>query len=81
MHRIAYVDGTAASRVAKADDGKPQRLLRGEHTLPAWSDDGHAIAIAAPKHGEACGYAGPVVNWSNQTPSARRYTKRSPTEN
>ena len=32
--------------VATADGRNPQRLLKGKFLLPAWSDDGKAIAVA-----------------------------------
>jgi hypothetical protein len=51
LTRIAYVDGKGDLWVARADGGKPQRLLRGDYTLPAWSDDGRAIAVAERKDG------------------------------
>jgi hypothetical protein len=51
LNRIAYVDGKGDVWVARADGGTPQRLLRGDYTLPAWSDDGRAIAIAERKDG------------------------------
>ena len=51
LNRIAYVDGKGDLWVARADGGKPQRLLRGDFTLPAWSDDGRAIAVAERKDG------------------------------
>ena len=51
LNRIAYVDGKGDLWVARADGGKPQRLLRGDYTLPAWSDDGRAIAVAERKDG------------------------------
>ena len=51
LNRIAYVDGKGDLWVARADGGGPQRLLRGDYTLPAWSDDGRAIAVAERKDG------------------------------
>ena len=51
LNRIAYVDGKGDLWVARADGGKPQRILRGDYTLPAWSDDGRAIAVAERKDG------------------------------
>ncbi|MCU0249715.1 MAG: hypothetical protein MUE61_05875 [Vicinamibacterales bacterium] len=51
LNRIAYVDGKGDLWVARADGGRPQRLLRGDYTLPAWSDDGRAIAVAERKDG------------------------------
>jgi hypothetical protein len=49
LNRIAYVDGRGDLWVAEADGRNPRRLLKGEFTLPAWSDDGSAIAIAEKK--------------------------------
>jgi hypothetical protein len=51
LNRIAYVDAKGDLWVARADGGKPQRVLRGDFTLPAWSDDGRAIAVAERKDG------------------------------
>jgi hypothetical protein len=51
LNRIAYVDGKGDLWVARADGERPQRLLRGDYTLPAWSDDGRAIAVAERKDG------------------------------
>jgi hypothetical protein len=51
LNRIAYVDGKGDVWVARADGARPQRLLRGDYTLPAWSDDGRAIAVAERKDG------------------------------
>lgn len=49
MHRIAYVDGKGDLWVARVDGSDPQRLLKGNFTLPAWSDDGKLIAVAERK--------------------------------
>jgi hypothetical protein len=49
LNRIAYVDGNGDLWVARADGTNPRRLLKGDFTLPAWSDDGKAIAIAEKK--------------------------------
>jgi len=46
LNRIAYVDGKGDLWVAMADGRNPQRLLKGNFILPAWSDDGKAIAVA-----------------------------------
>ena len=46
LNRIAYVDGKGDLWVATADGRNPQRLLKGNFILPAWSDDGKAIAVA-----------------------------------
>jgi hypothetical protein len=51
LNRVAYVDHRGDLWVATADGRKPQRLLRGEFTLPAWSDDGRVIAVAERKNG------------------------------
>lgn len=51
LNRIAYVDGKGDVWVAGADGRKPQRILKGDFTLPAWSDDGRALAIAERKDG------------------------------
>jgi len=49
LNRIAYVDGKGDLWVAAADGSKPRRLLKGDFTLPAWSDDGRTIAVAEKK--------------------------------
>jgi len=46
LNRVAYVDGRGDLWVAHADGRSPQRLARGNFTLPAWSDDGRLIAVA-----------------------------------
>ena len=51
LNRIAYVDGNGAFWVASADGRDARRLLKGDFTLPAWSDDGKAIAVAEKKDG------------------------------
>jgi hypothetical protein len=51
LNRIAYVDGNGDLYVAAADGRNPRRLLKGNFTLPAWSDDGKAIAIAEKRDG------------------------------
>jgi hypothetical protein len=51
LNRIAYVDAKGDLWVAAADGSKAQRLLKGHFTLPAWSDDGKAIAVAEKKDG------------------------------
>lgn len=51
LNRIAYVDGKGDLWVASADGRHPRRLLTGDFTLPAWSDDGKAIAVAEKKDG------------------------------
>jgi Tol biopolymer transport system component len=49
LNRIAYVNGKGDLWVASADGRSPQRLLKGDFTLPAWSDDGRTIAVAERK--------------------------------
>ena len=51
LNRIAYVDGNGDLWVAAADGRNARRLLKGDFTLPAWSDDGKAIAVAEKKDG------------------------------
>lgn len=51
LNRIAYVDGKGDLWVASADGRSARRLLKGDFTLPAWSDDGKAIAVAEKKDG------------------------------
>ena len=51
LNRIAYVDGKGDLWVASADGRNARRLLKGDFTLPAWSDDGKAIAVAEKKNG------------------------------
>jgi hypothetical protein len=51
LNRIAYVDGKGDLFVADADGRRARRILRGDYTLPAWSPDGRAIAIAERKDG------------------------------
>jgi len=51
LNRIAYVDGNGDLWIAAADGRNAKRLLKGKFTLPAWSDDGKAIAIAEKKDG------------------------------
>lgn len=51
LNRIAYVDGEGDLWVASADGREARRLLKGDFTLPAWSDDGKAIAVAEKKDG------------------------------
>ena len=51
LNRIAYVDGKGDLWIAAADGRDAQRLLKGNFTLPAWSDDGKAIAVAEKKDG------------------------------
>jgi hypothetical protein len=51
LNRIAYVDGKGNLWIASADGRNARRLLKGDFTLPAWSDDGKAIAVAEKKDG------------------------------
>jgi len=51
LNRIAYVDGKGDLWIASADGRNAERILRGKFTLPAWSDDGKAIAVAERKDG------------------------------
>lgn len=51
LNRIAYVDGKGDLWVARADGRDARRLLNGDFTLPAWSDDGRTIAVAERKDG------------------------------
>jgi hypothetical protein len=49
LNRIAFVDAKGDLWTAGADGRRPQRLLRGDFTLPAWSPDGRTIAVAERK--------------------------------
>ena len=51
LNRIAYVDGKGDLWIALADGRNAQRILKGNFTLPAWSDDGKAIALAEKRDG------------------------------
>ena len=51
LNRIAYVDGKGDLWIASSDGRNAQRVLKGDFTLPAWSDDGKAIAVAERKDG------------------------------
>lgn len=53
LNRIAYVNAEGDLWVARADGSRAERLLRGNFTLPAWSDDGKLIAVAERKNGGA----------------------------
>lgn len=53
LNRIAYVNSDGDLWVARADGSGAERLLRGNFTLPAWSDDGRLIAVAERKEGGA----------------------------
>jgi hypothetical protein len=47
--RIAYVDHKGDLWIAHADGKRPERILRGPVTLPAWSEDGLLIAVTERK--------------------------------
>jgi hypothetical protein len=49
LNRIAYVDRKGDLWIASADGRSPRRILRGNFSLPAWSDDGRVIAVAERK--------------------------------
>jgi hypothetical protein len=51
LNRIAYVDGKGDLWVADADGRNAKRIMRGDISLPAWSEDGRSIAIAERKEG------------------------------
>lgn len=51
LNRIAYVDGKGDLWVADADGRNAKRIMRGDLSLPAWSEDGRSIAIAERKDG------------------------------
>lgn len=50
LNRVAYVNGSGDLWIARADGSDPQRILKGNFTLPAWSDDGRMIAVAERKN-------------------------------
>jgi hypothetical protein len=49
INRIAYVDEKGDLWTAMADGRNPERLLRGQFTLPAWSEDGRVLAFVERK--------------------------------
>lgn len=49
LNRVAYVDGKGDLWVANADGRNAKKIMNGSFSLPAWSDDGRAIAIAERK--------------------------------
>ena len=49
LNRIAYVDKSGDLWIAHADGSRRERVLKGNFTLPAWSDDGRQIAVAEMK--------------------------------
>ena len=51
VNKIAYVDKAGDLWIAGADGRDPQRIMRGNFTLPAWSEDGRQIAVAERKNG------------------------------
>lgn len=51
LNRIAYVNAKGDLWVASADGRDPKRVLAGDFSLPAWSADGSAIAVAERKDG------------------------------
>ena len=50
LNRVAYVDGSGDLWIARADGSDAQRILKGNFTLPAWSEDGRMIAVAERKN-------------------------------
>jgi hypothetical protein len=50
LNRIAYTDKAGDLWVAKVDGTGAERLMKGNFTLPAWSDDGRLIAVAEKKN-------------------------------
>jgi hypothetical protein len=51
LNRIAYVDGKGDLWIARADGRDAERVLKGNYTLPAWSEDGRTLALAERKDG------------------------------
>ena len=51
LNRIVYTDGKGGLWIANADGSGAKKVLKGDFTLPAWSDDGGAIAFAERKDG------------------------------
>jgi hypothetical protein len=51
LNRIAYVDGKGDVWIARADGRDTERVLKGNYTLPAWSEDGRTLAVAERKDG------------------------------
>ena len=49
LNRVAYVDAKGDLWVARADGEGARRVMRGDFTLPAWSDDGRSIAVVERK--------------------------------
>ena len=50
INKIAYVDKDGDLWIASAEGTNPERILKGNFTLPAWSDDGRIIAVAEKKN-------------------------------
>ena len=53
LNRIAYTDKDGDLWIARADGTRAERVLKGNFTLPAWSDDGRIIAVAEKKNNGA----------------------------
>jgi hypothetical protein len=51
LNRVAYVNKSGDLWIAHADGRDPRRIVKGNFTLPAWSDDGQLIAVAERKDG------------------------------
>lgn len=51
LNLIAYVNKGGDLWIASADGKHPQRVLKGNFLLPAWSEDGRQIAVAERKNG------------------------------
>ena len=49
LNRIAYVDTKGDLWIARADGRSADRVLKGNFTLPAWSEDGRTLAVAERK--------------------------------
>ena len=49
LNRIAYVDGKGDLWIARADGHDADLVIKGQFTLPAWSEDGRTLAIAERK--------------------------------
>lgn len=50
LNRIAYIDKNGDLWIAQTDGSRAERVLKGNFTLPAWSDDGRIIAVAEKKN-------------------------------
>lgn len=50
LNRIAYTDKAGDLWIAKVDGTGAERVMKGNFTLPAWSDDGRVIAVAEKKN-------------------------------